>query len=141
MISRIFIGHTGLIVSSFSIWPAQLRLPKLYGKVIAEPIFLSFTPVVLSPVSLSPGLEDETVAVTRKRRRSSKGALPGRSRPRFVSKGDGSLLAAQGDLISLAGRMRSTGCRLPSLASSAEKEAYAKVAVASSKVRFPPSFP
>ncbi|KAF2593558.1 hypothetical protein F2Q70_00042443 [Brassica cretica] len=30
--------------------------------------------------------------------------------------------------------MRSAGCRLPSLASSAEKEAYAKVAVASSKV-------
>ncbi|KAF3584040.1 hypothetical protein F2Q69_00030647 [Brassica cretica] len=87
-----------------------------------------------SPVSLSPGLEDETVAVTRKRRRSSKGALPGRSRPRFVFEGDGSLLAAQGDLISLAGRMRSTGCRLPSLASSAEKEAYAKVAMASSKV-------
>ncbi|XP_048613418.1 uncharacterized protein At3g60930, chloroplastic-like [Brassica napus] len=87
-----------------------------------------------SPVSLSPGLEDETVAATRKRRRSSKGALPGQSRPRFVSEGDGSLLAAQGDLISLAGRMRSTGCRLPSLASSAEKEAYAKVAVASSKV-------
>ena len=54
---------------------------------------------------------------------------------------DGSLFAAQGDLISLTGRMRSAGCRPPSLASSAEKEAYAKVAVASSKVRFPPSFP
>ena len=94
-----------------------------------------------SPVSLSPGPEDETVAATRKRRRSSKGALPDRSRPRFVYEGDGSLLAAQGDLISLAGRMRSTGCRLPSLASSTEKEAYAKVAVVSSKVRFPPSFP
>ncbi|KAG5388413.1 hypothetical protein IGI04_029954 [Brassica rapa subsp. trilocularis] len=38
------------------------------------------------------------------------------------------------DLISLAGCMRSAGCRLPSLASSVEKEAYAKVAVASSKV-------
>ncbi|XP_013594595.1 PREDICTED: uncharacterized protein LOC106302682 [Brassica oleracea var. oleracea] len=85
-------------------------------------------------VSLSPGLEDETVAVTRKRRRSSVGALPSSSRPRFVPEGDGSLFAAQSDLISLAGRMRYAGCRLPSLASSAEKEAYAKVAVASSKV-------
>ncbi|KAF2530918.1 hypothetical protein F2Q70_00029655 [Brassica cretica] len=62
------------------------------------------------PVSLSPGSEDETVAATRKRRRSSEGALPGSSRP------------------------RSAGCRLPSLASSVEREAYAKVAVASSKV-------
>uniref|UniRef100_A0A0D3D3P7 Uncharacterized protein n=1 Tax=Brassica oleracea var. oleracea TaxID=109376 RepID=A0A0D3D3P7_BRAOL len=77
---------------------------------------------------------DETTAATRKRRRSSKGALPGPSRPRLVPKGDGSLFAAQGYLISLAGRMRSAGCRLPSLASSSEKEAYAKVAVASSKV-------
>ncbi|KAF2540284.1 hypothetical protein F2Q68_00032404 [Brassica cretica] len=87
-----------------------------------------------SPVSLSPGPEDETVAATRKRRRSSKGALPSPSHPRFFPEGDGSLFAAQGDLISLAGRMRSAGCHLPSLASSAEKEAYAKVAVASSKV-------
>ncbi|KAF2555693.1 hypothetical protein F2Q68_00014197 [Brassica cretica] len=60
-----------------------------------------------SPILLSPGLEDETV-------------------PRPIS--------GVGDLISLAGRMRSAGCRLPSLASSAEKKAYAKVAVASSKV-------
>nr|VDC98691.1 unnamed protein product [Brassica oleracea] len=80
------------------------------------------------------GSEDETVAATRKRRRSSEGALPGPSRPRFAPEGDGSLFAAQGDLISLAGRMRSAGCRLPSLASLAEKEAYAKVAVASFKV-------
>ncbi|KAF2569668.1 hypothetical protein F2Q68_00025815 [Brassica cretica] len=87
-----------------------------------------------SPISLSPGSEDETVVATRKRRRSSKGALPGPSRPRFVPEGDGSLFAAQGDLISLAGRMRSAGYRLPSLASSVEKEAYAKVAVASFKV-------
>ncbi|KAG2250913.1 hypothetical protein Bca52824_081049 [Brassica carinata] len=43
------------------------------------------------PVSLSPGLEDEIVAATRKRRRSSEGALPGSSRPRFVPEGDGSL--------------------------------------------------
>ncbi|XP_048622646.1 uncharacterized protein LOC125591822 [Brassica napus] len=86
------------------------------------------------PVSLSPGSEDETVAATRKRRRSSEGDLPGPSRPRFASEGDGSSFAAQSDLISLAGRMRSAGCRLPSLASSVEREAYAKVAVASSKV-------
>ncbi|KAF2562120.1 hypothetical protein F2Q70_00014400 [Brassica cretica] len=86
------------------------------------------------PVSLSHGLEDETVAATSKRRRSSEGALPSSSRPRFVPEGDGSLFAAQSDLISLAGRMRSAGCRLPSLASSVEKEAYAKVAVASSRV-------
>ncbi|KAF3522459.1 hypothetical protein F2Q69_00046393 [Brassica cretica] len=72
--------------------------------------------------------------LTRKRRLSSKGTLPGPSRPRFVAQGDGSLFVAQGELISLAGHMRSAGCRLPSLASSAEKEAYAKVAVAGSKV-------
>ncbi|KAF2551940.1 hypothetical protein F2Q68_00033897 [Brassica cretica] len=87
-----------------------------------------------SPVSLSPSSEDETAAATRKRRRSSKGALRGPSHPRLVPEEDGSIFAAQDDLISLAGRMRSAGCRLPSLASSAEKEAYAKVAVASSKV-------
>ncbi|KAF3560461.1 hypothetical protein F2Q69_00015813 [Brassica cretica] len=86
------------------------------------------------PVSLSPGSEDKTVAATRKRRQSSEGALPGPSHPRFVSEGDGSSFAAQSDLISLAGRMRSAGCRLPSLASSVEREAYAKVDVASSKV-------
>ncbi|XP_009124888.1 uncharacterized protein At3g60930, chloroplastic [Brassica rapa] len=57
------------------------------------------------PASLSPGMDEETVVVT-----------------------------LQSDLISIAGRMRSAGCRLPSLASSVEKEAYAKVAVASSKV-------
>ena len=70
------------------------------------------------PVSLLPGSEDETVAATRKRRRSSEGDLPGPSRPRFVSEGDGSSFAAQSDLISLAGHMRSAGYRLPSLASS-----------------------
>ncbi|KAF2538899.1 hypothetical protein F2Q68_00021350 [Brassica cretica] len=43
-------------------------------------------------------------------------------------------------MISLAGRMRSAGCRLPSLTSSTEKLAYAKVVVASSKVRFLLSF-
>ena len=36
--------------------------------------------------------------------------------------------------------MISAGCRLPSLTSSTEKEAYAKVAVASSKVCFVLSF-
>ena len=92
------------------------------------------------PVSLSLGSEDETVAATRKRRRSSEGALPGPYHPRFVSEGDGSSFAAQSDLISLAGHMRSAGCRLPSLASSVEREAYAKVSVESSKVRFTPSF-
>ena len=90
----------------------------------------------LPPVSLSPGLDDETRVVTHKRRRSLEGSLPGPSRPRFVPEGDGSSFAAQSDLIPLAGRMRSAGCRLPSLASSVESEAYAKVDVASSKVRF-----
>ena len=89
-----------------------------------------------SPVSLSPGSEDDVVGATRKRRRSSEGSLPGPSRPRFVPEGDGSSFAAQSDLIPLAGRMRSAGCRLPSLASSVERESYAKVDVASSKVRF-----
>ncbi|XP_048622644.1 uncharacterized protein LOC125591820 [Brassica napus] len=86
------------------------------------------------PVSLSPGSEDETMAATRKRRRSSEGDLPSPSRPRFASEGDGSLFAAQSELIYLSGRMRSAGCRLPSLASSVEREAYVKVAVASSKM-------
>lgn len=92
---------------------------------------------------LSPGSEDETVAVTRKRRRSSKASLHGPSRSRrestvqgLVSEGDGPLFTAQDDLISLAGRMRSAGCRLTSLTSPTEKEAYAKVAVASSNVCF-----
>ncbi|KAF2567055.1 hypothetical protein F2Q68_00026631 [Brassica cretica] len=76
------------------------------------------------PVSLSPGSEDETVAETRKRHRSSEDALRGTSHPRLVSEGDGSSFAAQSDIISLAGRMRFAGCRLPSLASSVEREAY-----------------
>ncbi|KAF2552158.1 hypothetical protein F2Q68_00033715 [Brassica cretica] len=41
-----------------------------------------------SPISLSPGSEDEAFAATRKRRRSSKGSLPGPSRPRFFPEGD-----------------------------------------------------
>ncbi|KAF3591430.1 hypothetical protein DY000_02020845 [Brassica cretica] len=41
-----------------------------------------------SPISLSPGSEDEAFAATRKRHRSSKGALPGPSRPRFFPEGD-----------------------------------------------------
>ncbi|KAF2530554.1 hypothetical protein F2Q70_00029590 [Brassica cretica] len=83
-----------------------------------------------SPVSLSPGSEDEIVAATHKRHRSPKAALPGPSGSRresavrgIVSEGDGPLFAAQDDLISLAGRMRSAGCRLPSLTSPTEKEA------------------
>ncbi|XP_013694331.2 uncharacterized protein LOC106398296 [Brassica napus] len=86
------------------------------------------------PVLLNLGSEDEPVAANCKLRRSSEGDLPGLSRPMFISEGDGSSFAAQSDLISLAGRMRSAGCRLPSLASSVEREANAKVAVASSKV-------
>ena len=100
-----------------------------------------------SPVSLSPGSEDKTIAATRKRRQSSKAALPGPSRcrrestvPGPVSEGDGPFFVAQDDLISLTGRMRSVGCRLPSLTSLTEKEAYAKVAVVSSKVCFLLSF-
>ncbi|KAF2567684.1 hypothetical protein F2Q68_00026316 [Brassica cretica] len=42
----------------------------------------------LSPFLLSPGSEDETVTATRKRRRSSKGALPASSRLRFIPEGD-----------------------------------------------------
>ncbi|KAF3555683.1 hypothetical protein F2Q69_00014449 [Brassica cretica] len=68
----------------------------------------------LSHVSLSLGSEDEIFAATRKRRRSSKAALPGPSCSRrestvqgLVSEGDGPLFAAQDDLISLAGRMSS----------------------------------
>ncbi|KAF2530555.1 hypothetical protein F2Q70_00029592 [Brassica cretica] len=94
-----------------------------------------------SPVLLSHGSEDEVVAAIRKLRRSSKAALPGPSGSRrestvwgLVSEGDDPLFAALDDPISLAGRMRSAGCRLPSLTSPTEKEAYAKVAVASSKV-------
>ncbi|KAF2576076.1 hypothetical protein F2Q70_00002601 [Brassica cretica] len=93
-----------------------------------------------SPVLLSPDSEDEVVGATHKRRGSSEVVLPGPSCSRrestvrgLPSGGDDPLFAAQDDLISLAGRMRSAGCRLPSLTSSTEKEAYAKVAVASSK--------
>ncbi|KAF3486505.1 hypothetical protein F2Q69_00054481 [Brassica cretica] len=91
------------------------------------------TPSVQTQSSDRMFQEDEIVAATRKRRRSSEGDLPGLSRPRFASEG-GSSFAAQSDLISLAGRIRSAGCRLPSLVSSVEREAYAKVVVASSKV-------
>ncbi|KAF2566394.1 hypothetical protein F2Q68_00027895 [Brassica cretica] len=81
-----------------------------------------------SPVSLSPGSEDEPVAANRKRRGSSKAALPGSSCSeqestvrRLATEGDGLLFAAQDDMISLAQRMRSAGCRLPSLTSPIEK--------------------
>nr|VDD35645.1 unnamed protein product [Brassica oleracea] len=100
-----------------------------------------------SPVLLSHGSEDEVVAAIRKLCRSSKAALPGPSGSRrestvrgLVSEGDDPLFAALDDLVSLAGRMRSAGYRFPSLTSPTEKEAYAKVAVASSKVRFLLSF-
>ena len=100
-----------------------------------------------SPVSLSPGSEDEVVGASRKRRRSSKVVLPYPSCPRrestirgLASGDDDPFFAAQDDLIALAGRMRSTGCRIPFITSSTEKEAYAKVTVASSKVRFLLSF-
>ncbi|KAG2282916.1 hypothetical protein Bca52824_054136 [Brassica carinata] len=96
-----------------------------------------------SPVSLSPGSEDEVYAATHKRRRSSKAALPSPSGSRrestvwgLVSEGENPLFSAQDDLISLAGRMRYAGCHLPSLTSPTEKEAYVKVTVNSSKVRF-----
>ena len=53
-----------------------------------------------------------------------------------ATENDDPSFAAQDDLISLPSRMRHEGCRLSFLTSSIEKEAYAKVAVASSKVRF-----
>ena len=100
-----------------------------------------------SSVLLSPGSKDKVVAATLKRRRSSKAALPGSFCSRrestvrgLASWGDDPLFAAQDDLISLAGRMRSAGFRLPSLTSLTKKEAYARVAVASSKVHFLLSF-
>ena len=96
---------------------------------------------------LSPDSEDEVVGATHKRRGSSEVVLPGPSCSRrestvrgLPSRGDDPFFAAQDYLISLAGRMISAGCRLPSLTSSTEKEAYAKVAVASSKVCFVLSF-
>ena len=42
----------------------------------------------------------------------------------------------QDDLVSIARRTRSAGCRSPSLASPEEEGAYANVVVASSKVGF-----
>ncbi|KAF3541954.1 hypothetical protein F2Q69_00023446 [Brassica cretica] len=100
-----------------------------------------------SHVSLSPSSKDEVVVATRKRRRSSKAALPGPSCSRrestvrgLASEGDDPQSAAQDDLISLAGHMRSAGYRLPSHTFPTEKEAYAKVAVASSKTCFLVSF-
>ncbi|KAF2593760.1 hypothetical protein F2Q70_00043503 [Brassica cretica] len=53
---------------------------------------------------------------------------------RFALKGDGSSSVGQDDLVLIARRTRSAGCRSPSLASPAEQEAYAKLVVASSKV-------
>ena len=96
-----------------------------------------------SPVSLSPGSQDDSVAASRKRRRSSNVATPRPSRSerepkrwKLVFEGDGPLSVTQDDLVSLARRTRSTDCRPPSLISLGEEEAYAKVVVASSKVCF-----
>ena len=96
-----------------------------------------------SHVPLSPGLQDNSIAASRKWRRSSKAVMHEPSRPKRESKGwkivlegDGPLSMGQGDLVSLACRTRSMDCRPPSLASLDEKGAYAKVVVASSKVVF-----
>ena len=94
-----------------------------------------------SPVSLSPGLQDDSVVAGRKRRRLSKAVVPESSRSgrklkgwKLVLEGDGALSMDRGDLISLAQRTRSADCRPPSLVSPGEEEAYAKVVSASSKV-------
>ncbi|KAF2598043.1 hypothetical protein F2Q68_00010090 [Brassica cretica] len=94
-----------------------------------------------SPVSLSPGLQDDSVVAGRKRRRLSKAVVPELSRSgrklkgwKLVLEGDGPLSMDRGDLISLAQRTRSADCRPPSLVSPGEEEAYAKVVSASSKV-------
>ena len=62
-----------------------------------------------SPVSLSPGLQDNFVVTSRKRRRLSKAAVPESScscrKPKgwkLVLEGDGPLSVGRGDLISLA---------------------------------------
>ena len=96
-----------------------------------------------SLVSLSPGLQDNSIAGSRKRHRSSKAVMHEPSRSKGESKGwelvlegDGHLSMGQGDLISLARRTRSMECHPPSLASVDEEGAYAKVVVASSKVGF-----
>lgn len=95
-----------------------------------------------SPVPLSPGLQDNSVATSRKRCRLSKAVMqPPRSKReskgwKLVLEGDGPLSMNQGDLVSLARRTRSMDCRHPSLASLDEEGACAKVVVASSKVDF-----
>ncbi|KAF3580590.1 hypothetical protein DY000_02031503 [Brassica cretica] len=101
-----------------------------------------FRPIGAAISSLvGPWFGDEIVSGTRKGHRLSRATLPGPSCSSreatvcgLVSEGDGPLFAAQDDLISLAGRMRFAGCRLPSLISLTEKEANAKVAAASSNV-------
>lgn len=92
---------------------------------------------------MSPGSQDGSVVASRKRRRLSKVVTPKSSRSgrkskgwKLVLEGDGPLCMGRGDLISLAQRTRSAECRLPSLVSPSEDEAYAKVVTASSKVRF-----
>ncbi|XP_013700292.1 uncharacterized protein At3g60930, chloroplastic-like [Brassica napus] len=94
-----------------------------------------------SHVPLSPGLQENSAAASRKRRSSSKAVVdePSRSKQkpkgqRFALKGDGSSSVGQEDHVLIAHRTRSAGCRSLSLASPAEQEAYAKLVVASSKV-------
>ncbi|KAG2266603.1 hypothetical protein Bca4012_075923 [Brassica carinata] len=83
-----------------------------------------------SPVSLSPGSQDDSVVVGRKRRRLSKAAIPESSRSgrklkgwKLILEGDGPLSMDQGVLIYL------------SQPYPGEDKAYVKVDSASSKVR------
>ena len=96
-----------------------------------------------SPVSLSPGFQDDSIVAGRKQRRLSKAAVPESSRSgrrlkgwKLVLEGYGPLSMDRGVLIYLSQRMRSADCRPPSLVSPGEEESYAKVVSASSKVCF-----
>ena len=95
-----------------------------------------------SYVPLSPSLQDNSVAASRKRRRSSKAVMhepsgsERESKGRLVLDGNGLLSMGQGDLVSLARRTRSVDCCPSSLASPDEEGDYAKVVVAGSKVCF-----
>ncbi|KAF2549974.1 hypothetical protein F2Q68_00033820 [Brassica cretica] len=77
-----------------------------------------------SPVSLSPGLQDDSIVAGRKQRRLSKAAVPESSRSgrrlkgwKLVLEGYGPLSMDRGVLIYLSQRMRSADCRPPSLVS------------------------
>ncbi|KAF2549975.1 hypothetical protein F2Q68_00033821 [Brassica cretica] len=96
-----------------------------------------------SPVSLSPGFQDDSIVAGRKQHRLSKAAVPESSRSgrrlkgwKLVLEGYGPLSMDRGVLIYLSQRMRSADCRPPSLVSPGEEEAYVKVVSASSKVCF-----